>query len=735
MSIFSLTGLFITLTASVLLIFLLIFGRTKLHRIWTLFNFSVFTWGIGCFLAGKSSSPWEALFGWRIAISGGLFIGLFFYHTIYVFTEIKKKKTLIIIYIQAILFFLLTIFTETTLSGWHLMFKSLYYPSSTIPYLIMISSWTIVVLIGYRELIAFLKKAKGTRHIKARYFLIAFLPGFIGGGPTLLPALGINIYPYANFGVALYAIIGTYAILRYRLVDIDEAVALTIVFTMICIPILAIPFILGYITKSWILCGVVATTLAPTALYLYNRAKGRVLTERLAFQEAVTSIAEDIKHVRTLDELVKILANQIQKRLKLSYVGLYLSNQGSGQYALKGSEAHKSYKDAPGDENFLTKDKAVIKLLMKEKEPILRDEIALRFYNTDPGTVKEAEMEMQSIGAALTMPIFYEENGNQELMAIVALGERLSYKPYGENEIKTLKSLSNHIALAIKNAEYIEETKRIHAQLLQVQKRQQQSDHMLSLAYMVTNLSHELRNPLNIIKGAAINTLDSIEFELKDLPPGEKYEKLFSYIKGSLADIEHTTTKSTDMLNAILNTLRIDKDKFTDLDIKDVINDSIKRASIEIKGTKIKLKNNIPDGFTKVKGDHTTLELMSFNLIHNAVQAMLRSNKGDKVELIAKDLPDRVQIEFSDNGPGIAQKDIERIFEPFYTTKGNLFKYETGQSKGVGLGLMIAYQVVTAHGGIIYVKSKEGEGASFFVELPKKGGTLHGEEQKAIDSR
>ncbi len=73
----------------------------------------------------------------------------------------------------------------------------------------------------------------------------------------------------------------------------------------------------------------------------------------------------------------------------------------------------------------------------------------------------------------------------------------------------------------------------------------------------------------------------------------------------------------------------------------------------------------------------------------------------------------------SDNGPGIPEYDLKRIFEPFYTTKDNLFTYADGKSKGTGLGLMITQQTIRKHSGKIWVESVEGEGATFVVELPK----------------
>jgi len=71
---------------------------------------------------------------------------------------------------------------------------------------------------------------------------------------------------------------------------------------------------------------------------------------------------------------------------------------------------------------------------------------------------------------------------------------------------------------------------------------------------------------------------------------------------------------------------------------------------------------------------------------------------------------DKILIKVKDNGPGISQKIVDKIFQPFFTTK------PTGQ--GTGLGLSLAYDIVKAHGGTLIAETKEGEGSSFFISLP-----------------
>jgi two-component system, NtrC family, sensor kinase len=105
------------------------------------------------------------------------------------------------------------------------------------------------------------------------------------------------------------------------------------------------------------------------------------------------------------------------------------------------------------------------------------------------------------------------------------------------------------------------------------------------------------------------------------------------------------------------------------------------------------------------------------NLINNAFYA---ANEKEKLGAVSfeplvvvstKRISDRVEIRVKDNGNGIPQKIVDKIFQPFFTTKA------TGQ--GTGLGLSLAYDIVKAHGGEIKVETKEGEGTEFIIQLPR----------------
>jgi two-component system NtrC family sensor kinase len=110
-----------------------------------------------------------------------------------------------------------------------------------------------------------------------------------------------------------------------------------------------------------------------------------------------------------------------------------------------------------------------------------------------------------------------------------------------------------------------------------------------------------------------------------------------------------------------------------------------------------------------VTGGEQELQQVFVNLIGNALDAL--GHDGGRLELAVACNGDRVVATVSDDGPGIARAEQERIFRPFYSTKL--------AAGGTGLGLSISYQIVRRHGGDLRVQSEAGEGSRFIVELPR----------------
>src|SRR5262249_11526776 len=122
-----------------------------------------------------------------------------------------------------------------------------------------------------------------------------------------------------------------------------------------------------------------------------------------------------------------------------------------------------------------------------------------------------------------------------------------------------------------------------------------------------------------------------------------------------------------------------------------------------------RLRTELADGLPAIQGDRVQLQQVMLNLILNATEAMSQTNGGHRELLIETQTEaDCVRVAVRDLGPGLAQPDLERVFEAFYTTK----------SSGLGMGLSICRSIVEAHGGRLWATANVPNGAVFQFTVP-----------------
>jgi signal transduction histidine kinase len=144
--------------------------------------------------------------------------------------------------------------------------------------------------------------------------------------------------------------------------------------------------------------------------------------------------------------------------------------------------------------------------------------------------------------------------------------------------------------------------------------------------------------------------------------------------------------------------------------VNSIIEDVIKLRTYEQKVSNIALRKRLARNLPEIMVDYFQIQQVFLNIIVNAETAMLEAHNKGTLTISTRKSDSIIRISFTDDGPGIAKENLNRIFNPFFTTK------EVG--KGTGLGLSICHGIITAHGGNIYAKSKPGSGATFVVELP-----------------
>ena len=178
---------------------------------------------------------------------------------------------------------------------------------------------------------------------------------------------------------------------------------------------------------------------------------------------------------------------------------------------------------------------------------------------------------------------------------------------------------------------------------------------------------------------------------------------------------DFTTRLMNDMDPQLLDLVKTRESYFELADLHGLIDKMILLVSPQSNAKKIKVSRQFDPDIMQVWMDTEKMKQVILNLLSNAVDF---TPKGGKIELLTKNYTDRgkpevVQIEIKDNGTGIPPSYINKVFDPYFTTKS-----KSDIHKGAGLGLFIAHQNILDHGGTIEVKSKVDEGSVFTLTLP-----------------
>ena len=261
----------------------------------------------------------------------------------------------------------------------------------------------------------------------------------------------------------------------------------------------------------------------------------------------------------------------------------------------------------------------------------------------------------------------------------------------------------------------LEELKAAQAQLIQ-------SEKMASLGELTAGIAHEIQNPLNFVNNFSDVSKELLDEMKEELETGnqELATKIADDVIQNLEKILHHGKRAGDIVKGMLQHSRTSSGQKELTDINALADEYLRLAyhglRAKDKTFNAATKTDYDDSIGLIKIIPQDIGRVILNLITNAFYSVTEKKKlqpegyDPVVSVATKKTSNGIEISVKDNGTGIPQKILDKIFQPFFTTK------PTGQ--GTGLGLSLSYDIVKAHGGEIKVETNENEGTEFIIQLP-----------------
>jgi signal transduction histidine kinase len=260
-----------------------------------------------------------------------------------------------------------------------------------------------------------------------------------------------------------------------------------------------------------------------------------------------------------------------------------------------------------------------------------------------------------------------------------------------------------------------QELKSTQAQLIQQEK-------MASLGELTAGIAHEIQNPLNFVNNFSEVNKEMIDEATEEIDRGNitEVKNILIDIKDNEEKINHHGKRADAIVKGMLQHSKMSTGQKEPTDINDLVAEYLRLSYYGLRARDNSLdilrKTDFDRSIGKINIVPQDIGRVLLNLYNNAFYALLEKmrqhpdNFTPIISVRTKKIDDEIEISIKDNGDGIPPKVMDKIFQPFFTTK------PPGQ--GTGLGLSMSYEIIKAHGGELKVESIEGEGAEFVIQIP-----------------
>lgn len=674
--------------------------RNKTARIFSAFTISVALWSYLQAQMSFAATAEGALILGKLLQLFVIIIPCVFLHFTYSIVENEEKNSKIILfsYLGLIGF---SLFLPTRLFVPSVRFEPEinYMINPGLVYHLFMVYYAITVGLSFINLLNGYRKSSGLKANQLKYVLAGTFIGFFSATSNFLYVYDRTVpvfNPYINFGVSIYALIITYAILKHRLMDINLIFRKTLIYGLTYSSCLAVfGFIVIFLGHRIFARNIdkkmdVTYMLAVFVIVLIVKPLDKLLTmatdkflfrKKYEYHKTLKEASEGMIRVRKIDKLLNLIVNIIVKHVRVRQASVFLLDKNTNNFVVKASRGKLKI---PKDYLKISIHNTLIRYLNRINGPIVCEELKQILKQGPDSLMLGVIQEMERLQVSVCVPSFLKG----KLIGLLLLGEKLSGDMYSQEDLSLFSTLSIQAALAIENAQAYEALSEAKDKLFEAEK-------LASIGRLAGGIAHEIKNPL-----ASIKTFTEYLNEKFD---DAEFRRKFQRIVGSEVDrINHIVEQLIFYAHPKSANLK-------ETDIHKIIGETLSLLENDLEREKIKIQKEFSRDCPLLYSDPQQLKQVFLNLFLNSIQAMHdNKEKIRELRISTHKEDEQIRIIVSDTGKGIPAEQMPVIFEPFFTTK----------EKGSGLGLAIVKSIVEGHQGKISVRSEPRKETSFFVSLP-----------------
>ena len=436
----------------------------------------------------------------------------------------------------------------------------------------------------------------------------------------------------------------------------------------------------------------------------------------------LSKIGRDITSTLSLDTILNTVYENVNQLMDASVFGIGVYNAEGAtidyQLAIDKGKRYKPYSRSMED-----KDQFPVWCIENKKE-IFINNLEIEYSNYINSIVKlNANAELEDGTASeiqhslLYMPMMVKDR----VMGLITV-QSYEKNAYTQYHLDILKTLASYTSAALYNAQSYESLQLALNELKLTQEQLVQSEKMASLGELTAGIAHEIQNPLNFVNNFSEVNKELLT-EMKDEIDKGNMDEVKTIATDIIANEEkilHHGKRADGIVKGMLQHSRSSSGQKEPTNINALADEYLRLSyhglRAKDKSFNATMKTDFEDSIGNINIIPQDIGRVVLNLINNAFYVVDEKKKQQPtgyeptVSVSTKKTNGKVEIRVADNGNGIPQKVLDKIFQPFFTTK------PTGQ--GTGLGLSLSYDIVKAHGGEIKANTKENEGTEFIIQLP-----------------